>query len=341
MSNQIIDINGAGFTLQPGLQGAMRLDAKQLAERRQKLNAQHFDAMGTGAGFHLARDLEHVYNEVLREEFPPQSASEAFPLDTSVPAGAASHKVKRISQTGEAKVYRGNSTDIPRVAVSQEEESFPVHHYVIGIGLSIFDEQASGFANSNLRGELQTAAQVTVQEFLNHKTWFGDNENNIYGVLNYPWIPKRVISETFTETGDAKAMLAALNSAAAQAHEDSKTVYSPNAARMSPRLLRIMRTTYLSTDSKLTIEDAFLKANPKIKDIDEAWELQEAGPGGTDILLFYRLDRRSIANVVPKTFTMLPVQRQGFELTIPCYMTHGGVVQRDVLNNVVCYVNAE
>lgn len=342
MKGKTIDITGQGFKLQPGLQGAMRLDGKSLAEHRQRLNAQRFDTLsGPSAGFHMARQLEHIYGEVLREEFPPQSAIEAFPIDTSVPVGARTHTVRRISQQGEAKVYRGNSRDIPRVGVTQEEEHFPVHHYVIGIGLNMFEEQASNFANSNLRGELQTAAQATMQEFLNHKTWFGDDENGIKGVLNYPWTPKRVINTPFGAGADAPAMLAALNAAAGHAHEESKTVYSPNAMITSPRLARILRTTRVDSADSEKIADDFLSANPKISSIEEAWELQEAGPGGTDVILFYRRDRRSVANVIPKTFTMLPVQQQGFEMTIPCYMSHGGVVQRDVLNNVICYVTVE
>jgi len=340
MSN-VIDITGQGFTLQPGLLPAMRLDARALKAHRERLNAQKFDAAAPGLGFHLARDLEFKYAEVLREEFPPQSAFEAFPIDTSVPAGAKSHTVRRLHQQGEAKVFRGNSTDVPRVGVTQEEEEFPVRHYVVGIGLNIFEEQASNFANSNLRGELQTAAQVTMQEFANHKTWFGDEENGIHGVLNYPWIHKRVVSTPFSQGADAKAVLAALNESANYQHEESKTVYSPNAMITSPRILRILRTLRVDPTHPDKVLDDFLASNPRIQSVSGAWELQGTGPGGTDIILFYRRDKRSVANVMVKPFTMLPVQQKGFEMTIPCYMSHGGVIMRDVLNNNICYVEAE
>ena len=116
MKGQNIDITGKGFELGPVSQGAMRLDAKELAKHRVQLNARHFDNALIQNGFHMARQLEHVYSEVLREEFPPQSSMEAFPVDTSVPAGARTHTVRRLSQQGEAKVYRGNSADVPRAA---------------------------------------------------------------------------------------------------------------------------------------------------------------------------------------------------------------------------------
>lgn len=337
-----IDVRSGGqYRLDRGLEPALHMDARQVADLRVRLNGNRFDALSPGAGLHMARQLEHIYGEVLREEFPPQNAFESFPIDSSVPPGARSHTVRRLTQQGEARVFRGNTRDVPRVGVSQEEESFPVHHYIIGIAFSVFDLMASNFANTALRQELQTAAQVTIMEFANHKTWFGDEENGIYGVLNYPWLPKRVLPVPAASSSDAEDFLAQLNEAASWAHEESKTVYSPNTLIVSPRVLRYMSTTRIGTVNDTKIIDDFRKSNPRIRNIEEAWELQGSGPGGTDVMLFYRRDRRSIANVVPQTFTMLPAQEAGFETEIPCYMSHGGVVQRDVLNNLACYIEAE
>ncbi len=334
-----INIGGASLGLQDTV---FRMDAKQVKQMRDHVNKQRFDSMAPGQGFHLARQLEHIYDEVLREEFPPTNAMTMIPVDGSVPVGARTHTVRRISQQGEAKVHRGNASEIPRVSVSQEEESFPVHHYVIGIGFDIFELAASDFANSRLRQELQDAAQVTMQEFLNEKTWFGDEEHGIYGVLNYPWTPKMVLALAATADADTDAMLAQLNAAANFAHEESKTVYSPNTLIVSPRMYRYMSTTRIANSvSDTTVLEFFKKANPRIQNVEEAWEMQGAGPGGTDAMLFCRRDRRSIANVIPKGFTMLPVQEQGLSYLIPCYMSHGGVVQRDVLNNLICYIEVD
>lgn len=334
-----INIGGAQLGLQDTV---FRMDSKQVKQMRDHVNKQRFDAMAPGQGYHMARQLEHIYDEVLREEFPPTNAMSMVPLDGSVPVGAQTHTVRRITQQGEAKVHRGNSSEIPRVSISQEEESFPVHHYVIGIGFDIFELAASDFANSRLRQELQDASQVVMQEFLNEKTWFGDEEHNIYGVLNYPWTPKMVLSLPATVDADTDAMLAQLNAAANWAHEESKTVYSPNTMTVSPRMYRYMSTTRIANSvSDTTVLEFFKKANPRIQNIEEAWEMQGRGPGGTDVILFCRRDRRSIANVIPKGFTMLPAQEQGFSYTIPCYMSHGGVVQRDVLNNLICYIKVD
>jgi hypothetical protein len=336
-----INVNGGEFTLGPGLQPALRMDSKQLSDYRVKLNAQRLDSLSPAAGLHLARQLEHIYSDVLREEFPPQSAFELFPLDNSVPVGARNHTVRRLSQAGEPKVYRGNSRDIPAVSVGQEEETFPVRHYVIGLEFDVLDLESANFANTQLRQELQIAAQETMMEFANHKTWFGDDENGIYGIFNYPWLPKQILPLGALQATNAEAFLAQMNQAANFAHEESKTVYSPDTMVVSPRVMRYMSTTYRGTGTDSNLLELFRKSNPRIKSVEEAWELQGSGPGDTDGILFYRRTRRAVANVLVRPFTMLPMQQQGLGYQIPCLMSHGGVVQRDVLNNLLCFIEAE
>lgn len=334
-----ISVNGA--SLSPGLMPALRMDSRKLAEFRVRLNSQRLDSVSPSAGLHLARQLEHIYAETLREEFPPPSAFDLFPVDTSVPVGARTHTVRRISQAGEPKVYRGNSRDIPAVSIGQEEENFPVRHYVIGIEFDVLDLESSDFANTNLRQELQIAAQETMMEFANEKSWFGDEENGIYGVLNYPWLPKMILPLGALVETDPEAFLAQLNRAANWAHEESKTVYSPDTLVVSPRVMNYLATTYRGAGQDTTLLELFKKSNPRIRNVEESWELQGRGPGGADGMLFYRRTRRAIANVLVRPFTMLPMQQLGLGYQIPCIMSHGGIVQRDVLNNLLCWVKAE
>lgn len=328
MSN-IIDLSGHGLTV---TDGQLRMDAAT----RQRTNAHRLDAGSQGQGALLAQQLEHVYSEVLREEFPPQSSALYFPIDQSVAPGARSHTVNRIETRGQAKVHRGNSP-VPLVSATQESETFPVHHYVIGIELDIFELQASNFAGTQIRQELQTAAQFIMQEFLNEKTWFGDIENNITGVLNYPWLPKMALAQKFSTATSADDMLSALNAAANTAHAETSAIYGPDSMLVSPRMLRVLQTKRFPGADAARLADEFKAANPLIKNIDSAWELQGTGPGGTDYIFFYRRDLRSVANVIPQTFTMLPLQTQNFSTLVPCYMSHGGIVQRDVLNNLLAY----
>ena len=319
----IIEIKTAG--------SVPRIDAK----KREATNAKRFDA--DGDGLFLARQLEQIYAEVLTEDVPPQNALEFFPMDNSVSPGARSHTVRRKEIRGEAKVHRGNAPP-PLVSIGQESEEFKIHHYVIGVEFDIFELQSANFAGTQLRQELEDAAQIILLEFLNAKTWFGDAENDITGVLNYPWLPKIALSQGFSMAADAGDMLTALTYAANKQNVDTNTAYAPDSMLVSPRLMQILQSKRYGTTDGTRLISEFQAVNPSIRNIDMALELQGTGPGGTDQILFYRRDRRSIANVVPQTFTMLPAQAHNYAWTIPCYMSHGGVVQRDVLNNLLAYV---
>lgn len=319
----------------------IRSDAKSQQKRRIRANAAHFDAQGFGDGFHLARQLEHIYEDVLKEEFPENNALDLFDMDNSVSPGARSHTVRRIEQQGEARVYRGNSTDIPRVGVTQDEQEFPVRHYVTSFEIDVFEQLSSDYANSNLEQELREAAQEVLMEFWNQKTWHGDEENGIYGVFNYPWTPRMVFPVKASPDADAEEFLFYLDKSAAFAHEETKQVYSPDYAVTSKRVHRYMSRTRLPgyDDGTKIIED-FLDGNEEIEDIGVAHECREAGPGDTDILFFFRRTRRSVANVLVQSPQMLPVQRERFAERVPLYMSHGGIIERDVLNCLIVFIDA-
>lgn len=327
-----------------------RLLPALLTENRIADTARRFDAIeretrgdsfSASAGLHMARQLEHIYAEVLREPFPLLNAWTLFPLDLTVPPGARTHTVRRVYQDGEAAVYRGGQSPIPRVGVSQQEEQFPVRHYVTSFVYSLFEQLSSQFANTALVSELLRTARDVLMEFANDKTWNGDSTNGIYGVLNYPWLPKKVVATAFDGSAAADDVLAELNDLANFPQEQSRSTFKPDTLVVSPRVRNFLMNTPRSATTDTTIGEFWLRTNSLgIKSIEEAWELQGVGPSSTDGVLFYRRDRLGIANVLPQPFTTLPVQSMGFEDTTFAYMSHGGVIMRDVGNNILGWVDA-
>jgi hypothetical protein len=298
------------------------------------------DAFDPSAALHMARDLEHVYTDVLREQFPAQNAFTLFPLDNSVPVGARTHTVRRLFQDGEAKVYRAG-LEIPRVGLSQQEEQFPVRHYVNSFAIDLFERLSSQFANFAEAAEKLRVARDVMMEFANIKTWYGDDLNGIYGVLNYPWLPKLVVATPFVSASAADDILAELNSIVNFPEEQSKATFAPNTVVTSPRVRNFLSNTRIAGAVDNTLMKFWLETNSQgITSIEAARELQGVGPGGTDGFLAYRRDRLGIVNVIPQAFTTLPVQSQGFEDMTFAYMSHGGVIMRDVGNNVLAWVDA-
>lgn len=313
-----------------------KMDAKQQARHRMQLNARRLDAVSPGNGLFLARQLEFMYNEVLRTEYAPKNAFDLFELDNRVAAGAAQHTVRRIDHVGSARYHRGDSKNVPTVDVEQDEETFPVHPIVTGISMDIFEMQAASFANFNLQAELEIAAEETVMQFANDKTFTGDEDHRALGIFNYPYLPRDAAAIPFNDTQSPDAILAEMHRLANQQAERSKGRFYPDTWLMSIGLRDDLSTRKRSATTDQTILQAFLQDNQYISQVTGIFEMAQAGPGGLDYALMYKRGNvRSVANVVPQGFTMLPIQEQGFKLVIPCYMTHGGVVMRDVLNNLL------
>ena len=319
----------------------VRSDAQSQQERRIRANRAHFDSMGYSNGLHMARQLEHVYEDILTEDFPENNALDLFDIDDSVSPGARTHTVRRISQQGSARVYRGNSTEVPRVAVSQDQQEFPVRHYVTSFEIDIFEQLSSDYANSNLRQHLREGSKETLLEFWNNMSWHGSSQHGIYGIFNYPWTPRMVFPVKASPSSDAGEFLFYLDKAASFAHEESKQVYSPDYAVTSKRVHRYLSRTRLpGYDDGTKIKEDFLDGNEEIEDIGVAHECRGAGPGGTDIMFFFRRTRRSVANVLVQAPQMLPLQKVGFADKVPLYMSHGGIIERDVLNCLIVFIDA-
>lgn len=328
---------------------------KALAEHRTDSNAATInrvardgglrrDAFDPNAGFHLARQLEHIHQQVLEEPFPVYNAYRLFPVDTSVPPGARSHTVRRVYYHGEARVHRGGGQDVPRSGVTQREQEFPVRHLVSSYGWDIFEAASSQFANSGLLTKLARGARDAIMELENRLFWFGAARHGLYGVTNYPWLPKRVVATPFTEAqvvSDAKAILRALHDLVNWPAENSKGVFGPNKLVTTKRLRNFLFDTPWGTNGDTTLGEHFLKSNSHIDAIEEAWELEDLGGTGIDGMLAYRNDQRGISLVVPQGITSLPAQALGFDNTVYSYSSIGGVIMPDVGNNILGYITTD
>lgn len=291
--------------------------------------------IGPNQGFHLKTELEHIYREVLRETPTPNNALTMIPIDRSVPPGATGHRVQRFYSAGEAAVYRAG-VEIPRVNLARQTELFPVRHYVTSFVINLFERLSAGFANSNMIAELFRTARDVINEFLNLATWFGLENEGIYGVLSYPWLPKALSPITW-DGATPLAELAELNRLVNYPRITHKATVAPDTVITSPRLRSHLHQTPMSADNSKTIAEVFLANQPLISAIDEAWELQDTGPSDTDAILIWKKDRRGFQNVIPQGFAALPAQTVGFDDTTFAYMSHGGVILRDPIGALLAW----
>lgn len=317
--------------------------ARHARMQRNAAALERMDAVGSGEGILFARDLEHIYDEVIQEDYKPLNAERLIPTDTSVNEAMQKHTVQSISHAAEVTDYRGfgDNPASGTAAAKMDRESFSVGTYVTGIRISFTDRLAEQFANTNLRSELSLAANQAMREFLNERTWYGSDEYDILGVLNYPYVPKTVSSVDMTSSGTPADQLAELHRLANELGEYSDNTYMPDTLVAPIPLVNYWSNTKVNLDGDTdTILELFLRHNQYVGSVEGIREMAGAGPNGEDVLYFYRAnDRMSCVNVIPKAPTMLPVQQDGpFDLLIPMYMRHGGIIMRKPANNLVVYL---
>lgn len=339
-------------TRQPG-----RGQVLDLASYRERMNAQRIDqalqaqmlaenrsdSFSQNAGFELARDLEFIHSEVLEEKFAVPTAMELFAVDTSVSPGATTQTIRRLYSFGEAKVYNGRGSDIPRVGANQREESFPIRHIVSSYGWNVFEAQSSNFSGSGLLTKLARIARDAIMELANRIYWgITGDQYGLYGVLTYPWLPKKDIATGFsraTVTASPDTVLGELHDLVNFPHQVSKSLFQPDTLVMTNRVSDVLTSVRMSSGSDTTIMENFLKNSAHIKTVEIAHELEDAGGTGIDGILAYRKDSRGIQLSMPQGITQLPVQDAGFESTIISFMSIGGVIMEDVLNNILGFAD--
>lgn len=311
---------------------------------QQYAQSRRLDSATTTQGFHQLRQLEHVFADVLREQYAPNNAMRLFTLDTSVSPGAQYHTLTRIYRTGEVQEISGAAGEqiTARVNTQQEQERAGIVHYITSVVYSIFEQMSDGFAGGNgamvskMREDI-LAAQDALMDHLNYRTWFGSVASGLRGVLTYPWMAKVALSTVFSDATSADDLKDAIISVLDLPHELSKTVYQPNTLVVSPRIRNLLYRKRLS-NTDITVGKFITENNARgIKVIEEAHELQGNGPGGTDGILAYRKDRLGIMNVISNPFSRLPVQPVGISFYNYFYMSHGGVRMPNVASNLLAW----
>lgn len=318
------------------LEFASREDNKPLAK------AMRYDSMDAvrradSDGFWFVRELSHVLSRMWQEKYPAQSAWELFGRNEAVPMGAREFIARRTSARGEARIYRAG-TNVPVVKVARSEMTFNIRTLVTSTSTDIFEQAAANFGNFDKAAQEMAAAKRILMERANEMFWRGDQNHQIYGMLNYPYVSEVHSATPFTSASSADDLLDALNQAADFPETQSNMVLRCDSVVMAPRIYNLLAQKQRSTASDTTVLEYWLKTNAQgIKTVTKAHELQAAGPGGEDGLFFYRGGPSGPLLTVPQPFAVLPAQQVGFQSVTLMYMTIGSVVMEEPGEQVVVW----
>lgn len=334
---------GGGWQLDSDIYTAMR-DARLRANAR-LINARlakRSDSFSPDAGWYHARDLEYTLERVLEEKPLMPTALKLFPLNTEVPVGAETYRILSEESTGQARVSSsGDLGDVPLATVSGREETRNIRHVIAGHSISIWEEQADMFAGRSRRAKLLRRNRRDINFTLNKLFWGLEGLgalHGIYGVLDYPWLPRldfEIGVSAATVQTFPQEVLAALHRLVNHPHERYQSVFYPDTLVLTNRVYNVLNQTILTPGHPQTVLKQFMETTQHIKRIEIAWELENAGGAGIDGVLAYLANEEGIELVMPQGFTSLPLIDQGLRTVSVQYASCGGVQMNYPRNNVL------
>lgn len=196
--------------------------------RRHRADA--FSATSSAFG---AQDLVANYGRIFEEKMPPLVYRSSFDVGHEIPVGAESYRVKVISSSGEAQIYRGSSTTA-LVDINTAEELRPVHTYVAAFEMNWLMSANGAFAGLDLNGRLLAAAKNAIERVYDELSFVGGDD--VWGLKNYPALARYESSITLASM-TADNLKDFLITVVRRPAENSKTAIRPTVLEVSPEIM--------------------------------------------------------------------------------------------------------
>jgi hypothetical protein len=296
------------------------------------------DAFSAGLGGVGAQDLTQTLRRVLTEPLAQPTGLTLFSRNTEVQPGAIQYKSRRTYAAGEAALVRsGSAGNIPKVELGQTEMVRPVRYLAIGIDTDLFQQMADNFMGINSTAQKIKAGRSIIDRTINRFLWSGNQDADLWGILDYPYLDKQVPGVAISSSSTAAQIIAAVTDIAYHAFNQSDAVFESNAIALSPRIMSYLAKTPRSTTTDTSIL-SWLKDNlTHIKKWTVAPELKDANGTGVDGILAYRDDSEGVEWMSVMAPTLLPPVREGLGEVSYLVAGFGGVQMPNVGNNVLSF----
>ena len=134
----------------------------------------------------LARELTYIRTRVLEVAKAPMNAFRIFPVQTEVPAGAATAMQRVYDQTGMAKIISNYADDLPRADVVGKEIPTKVLTLGDSYGYNAVEVEHAQYSGVNLEMYKAQAVRRAMDIKINQLAWFGDADAGVTGFINNP-----------------------------------------------------------------------------------------------------------------------------------------------------------
>lgn len=190
--------------------GGFRMDARAdfLRIARASLQMKGF-RQDAGQPMAFARQLEYIFSEVFRAEFPEYKGAELFEVNTEVDPGALTFTRRMISRLGAAAVINpGLARDLPNVDVEASEVQQPIITIGASYQFSVFNEASASKEQIAIEAEKARATREAIEQLEDNIWAVGYPAAGVPGVTNAPGV--RAVNQVSIANGTWQAQIAAV-----------------------------------------------------------------------------------------------------------------------------------
>lgn len=281
-------------------------------------------------GVTLSRQLEAMWATSYRVKRTPLMGRQLVPRDTNTPPWAEGYRYRVYDHVGAAVLLKTYRERLPRVSAVAAERFGRVWGYGTSIGWTEMERMQSAATGTNLPTEEQTAAERVLEERVDDSIAFGEPELDTTGLLNNPNVPVVVLpagaaSSVYWPSKTPREILDDLDLIFETVRSQSAQTESMTTLVLPPRARAYIASRAWSDHSDVSILEYWQEAHPGVEVVAEWIKCNTAGAGGTARAVAYAQTPEHLRAIIPLEFTLMPLERSGFEYGAPAHVRVGGV----------------
>lgn len=277
------------------------------------------------------RDLEYREQQVREIQYPDKKAASGklFPIETvSAPWAETTKFVMSDSVGGEFELADDMTTNLSYVDITGKEVTQGI--YTFRKGYRIYEKEIARYLHMGIPIEQQkiSAVQKLYINTLNRLILFGHAAKQLPGILNHNAFLRMEAPYKLDATSNESQLIATLSAGGEAMWSATEQIFQPKVLVLPPRQYKYLtEQVRLGTSANdTTILPFFLKNNMSIDNIDWMSELQGAGPGGSDMALFYTRNPEYFKVRITDPMRYREYIKEPFGMTRPVAFDYNGII---------------
>ncbi|MFB6373841.1 MAG: major capsid family protein [Bradymonadaceae bacterium] len=294
-----------------------------------------FDNLDPQVGMFFEKELTSVQEDVYKKDKPPKNGFDELPQYTQDPEWSQEIEIRMWDTAGLAEFMADYASDLPLVSLQTEKDQYPVRAFGAAYQYSKDEIQKASENNLDLERKKGLAAREVIERRQNRIMWFGAPVVGLFGLLNYPHIPRRQIAVKFNQNNNANTIRKELNSFINSVFDivEGDEGLAPTKILMPPNPYTHIAGEPWNGDASgaatdTTILTHFMRNNPFVETVEPVRELKGAGPNGEDVMVAMRPDKDRQAHRAVKPFTQEDPERRNLAWRVNTWAKSGGFVSQ-------------